>query len=132
VLAERGGEVLVVGAGVGGLAAALALAARGLPVRVLEAGAEPGGKAGAVRIDGVTVETGPSVLTLPEVFTGLFARAGLRFEELVGLRRLDPGFRYRFADGCAVEVAHDPEDTLARVRSALGPAAESELAAFLA
>jgi 1-hydroxycarotenoid 3,4-desaturase len=132
VRAERGGEVLVVGAGVGGLAAALALAARGLPVRVLEAGAEPGGKAGSVRIDGVTVETGPSVLTLPEVFTRLFARAGLHFEEMVGLRRLDPGFRYRFADGCTVEVAHDPEDTLARVRSALGPAAEAELAAFLA
>lgn len=130
--AEHGEQVLVVGAGIGGLAAALALAARGLPVRVLEAGADPGGKAGTVRIDGVTVETGPSVLTLPEVFAGLFARAGLRFDEMVGLRRLDPGFRYRFADGCVVEVAHDPEDTLARVRSALGAAAEAELAAFLA
>ena len=130
--AERDGEVLVVGAGVGGLAAALALTARGLPVRVLEAGHRPGGKVGTARVDGVTVETGPSVLTLPEVFVGLFARAGLRFDEVVGLRRLDPGFRYRFADGCTLEVAHDPEDTLARVRSALGPAAESELAAFLA
>jgi 1-hydroxycarotenoid 3,4-desaturase len=128
---ERSGEILVVGAGIGGLAAALALAARGLPVRVLEAGDRPGGKAGIVDIDGVVVETGPSVLTLPEVFAGLFARAGLRLDELLGLRRLDPGFRYRYADGCVVEVAHDPQDTLARVRSALGPAAEAELAAFL-
>ena len=55
--ADRGGEVLVVGAGIGGLTAALALAARGLAVRVLEAGEHPGGKAGIVDIDGVTVET---------------------------------------------------------------------------
>lgn len=129
--AEGGAEVLVVGAGIGGLAAALALAARGLPVRVLEAGPRPGGKAGFVEVDGVRIETGPSVLTLPEVFAGLFARAGLRLDDLIALRRLDPGFRYRYADGCVVEVAHDPDDTLARVRSALGPTAEAELAAFL-
>lgn len=128
---DRRAEILVVGAGVGGLAAALALAAGGLPVRVVEAAGRPGGKAGVVEVDGVTVETGPSVLTLPEVFAGLFARAGLRFDEVVGLRRLDPGFRYRYADGCALEVAHDPADTLARVRATLGPAAEAELAAFL-
>ncbi len=129
--AEHGSEVLVVGAGIGGLAAALALVAAGLPVRVLEAAARPGGKAGTVKVDGVVVETGPSVLTLPEVFAGLFARAGLRLDEVIELRRLDPGFRYRYGDGCVVEVAHDPEDTLSRVRSALGPAAADQLAAFL-
>ena len=129
--AERDGEVLVVGAGIGGLAAALALAARGLPVRVIEAGQRPGGKAGIVELDGVEVDTGPSVLTLPEVFAGLFARAGLRFEDVVGLRRLDPGFRYRYADGCVIDVAHDPERTLGNIRSALGPAAEAEMRSFL-
>ena len=128
---DRGDEILVVGAGIGGLAAALALAGRGLAVRVVEAGPRPGGKAGTVEVDGVVIDTGPSVLTLPEVFAGLFERAGLRLDEWVGLRRLDPGFRYRYADGCVVEVAHDPEDTLARVRSALGSRAEAQLAAFL-
>jgi phytoene desaturase len=130
--ADRGAEVLVVGAGIGGLTAALALAARGLPVRVLEAGEHPGGKAGIVDIDGVAVETGPSVLTLPEVFADVFGRAGLRLDDVIGLRRLDPGFRYRYADGCVVDVAHDPQRTLANVDSALGPAAEAQLAAFLA
>jgi len=129
--AERGAEVLVVGAGIGGLSAALALAARGLPVRVVEAGPRPGGKAGIVGVDGVEIETGPSVLTLPEVFARLFARAGLRLDEVIGLRRLDPGFRYRYADGCVLEVAHDPQETLANVRSALGPDAAAELAFFL-
>jgi phytoene dehydrogenase-like protein len=129
VIAER--EVLVVGAGIGGLAAALVLAARGLAVRVVEAGPHPGGKAGTVEVDGVVIDTGPSVLTLPDVFARLFARAGLRMDDVVGLRRLDPGFRYRYADGAVVEVAHDPDDTLARVRSALGSSAEAELASFL-
>ena len=75
---DRGDEILVVGAGIGGLAAALALAGRGLAVRVVEAGPRPGGKAGTVEVDGVVIDTGPSVLTLPEVFAGLFERAGLR------------------------------------------------------
>jgi phytoene desaturase len=101
-------------------------------VRVLEAGPRPGGKAGIVEVDGVVVETGPSVLTLAEVFAGLFARAGLRLDEVVGRRRLDPGFRYRYDDGCVLEVAHDPQQTLAAVRSALGPDAEAQLASFLA
>ena len=129
--ADRDGEVLIVGAGIGGLAAALALAARGVRVRVLEAGPQPGGKAGTVEVDGVVIETGPSVLTLPEVFADVFARAGVRLDDVVGLRRLDPGFRYRWADGCVLDVAHDPEQTLANVRASLGPAAEAGLASFL-
>ncbi|MGI9161400.1 MAG: NAD(P)-binding protein, partial [Mycobacterium sp.] len=84
--ADRDAEVLVVGAGIGGLTAALALTAKGLPVRVLEAGRHPGGKAGIVDLDGVTVETGPSVLTLPEVFADVFGRAGLRLDDVIGLR----------------------------------------------
>lgn len=128
---ERDTDALVVGAGIGGLAAALALAGRGLAVRIIEAGDSPGGKAGTVEIDGVRIDTGPSVLTLPEVFAGLFGRVGRRFADVIELRRLNPGFRYRYADGCVLEVAHDPDDTLARVRSALGSAAEAELGSFL-
>ena len=128
---EAGEEVLVVGAGIGGLCAAVALAARGLAVRIIEAADRPGGKAGVVEVDGVVIETGPSVLTLPDVFARVLARAGRRLDDVIGLRRLDPGFRYRYPDGAVLEVCHDPEDTLARVRAALGPAAEDELAAFL-
>lgn len=128
---EPGAEVLVVGAGIGGLSAALALAARGLTVRVLEAADRPGGKAGVVEVDGVVIETGPSVLTLPDVFARVFARAGRRLDDVIGLRRLDPGFRYRYADGAVLEVSHDPEATLAGIGTALGPAAEAELASFL-
>ena len=128
---EPAAEALVIGAGIGGLSAALALAARGVAVRVLEAADHPGGKAGVVEVDGVVVETGPSVLTLPDVFARVFARAGRRLDEVIELRRLNPGFRYRYPDGAVLEVCHDPEDTLARVRAALGPAAEDELASFL-
>ncbi|MGI9162532.1 MAG: phytoene desaturase family protein, partial [Mycobacterium sp.] len=65
-------------------------------------------------------------------FADVFGRAGLRLDDVIGLRRLDPGFRYRYADGCVIDVAHDPQRTLANVASALGPDAEAQLAAFLA
>ena len=125
-------RALVVGAGIGGLAAALSLTCRGFAVHVLEAGSQPGGKAGAVTLDGVEVDTGPSVLTLPDVFAQLFERAGLPLDAAVRLRPLDPGFRYHWPDGAKLDVAHHPEQTLAAVRSTFGAAAEADLAAFLA
>ena len=125
-------RVVVVGAGLGGLCAAVELAARGLEVTVLEARNGPGGKAGVVVLDGVECDTGPSVLTLPEAFAQVFASAGTRLEDEIELVRESPGFRYVYPDGVVLDVHHEPEDTLAAVRATLGPAAEDELAGFLA
>jgi 1-hydroxycarotenoid 3,4-desaturase len=55
----------------------------------------------------------------------------VRFDDVVRLRALDPGFRYHYADGCVLQVAHDKDQTLALVGSALGAAAEAQLASFL-
>ncbi|MEZ4437465.1 MAG: phytoene desaturase family protein [Polyangiaceae bacterium] len=124
-------ETIVVGAGVGGLAAAIELGAAGRRVTVLEAGPSPGGKAGVVQLDGVEVDTGPSVLTLPEVFRELIARAGLDPDAELVLRRASPGFRYRFPDGVVVDVHHELDATLASVAATLGQEAAGELEAFL-
>ena len=124
-------EVAVIGAGLGGLSAAIALAARGARVRVLEAGPEAGGKAGAACVDGVRFDTGPSLLTMPDVLDRVLERAGVRTEDVVALRRLNPAFRYRFADGQTLDIAETPEETLENVRGALGPEAAAELRAFL-
>ena len=88
-MAER--EVLVVGAGVGGLTAALALAARGLAVRVLEAGPPPGGKAGTGELAGDRVETGPRVAPPPRGVADGFARAGPAAARVRGPARPAPG-----------------------------------------
>lgn len=123
--------IAVVGAGIGGLVAGVLAAAAGQEVVVLERGPRAGGKAGVALVDGVEVDTGPSVLTLPGVFDDIFRRAGTRLEDEVELTRPDPATRYVFADGLVLDVHPALEDTVAATRDALGPAAADELARFL-
>lgn len=123
---------VVVGAGLGGLAAAISLASRGISVVVLEAADGPGGKAGQRTVDGVSFDTGPSVLTLPTILADLLAQAGRSVDEVVTLRRPEPAFRYRWPDGTELDVCQNPSDTEARVRETLGAEAASDFAAFMA
>ncbi len=123
-------DVVVVGAGMGGLAAAIALAAAGRRVRVYERGAV-GGKVGRVVVDGVAIDTGPSVLTLPDVVGRVFARAGIALDDVVTLVRPRPAFRYLFPDAPSLDVFVDVDDTLDSVRDTLGADAADDLAAFL-
>lgn len=124
--------VLVIGAGIGGLSAAVALAARGFPVDVLEAGPRAGGKLNIATIDGVEVDTGPSVLTLPDTLDRTLRLAGTTLREELTLREPAPAFRYLYPDGVALDVFAQPEQTLASVAATLGTAAAAELAGFLA
>ena len=124
-------DVVVIGAGVGGLSAAVALAARGLGVDVLEAGERPGGKMGIQVIDGVEVDTGPSVLTMPDALDAVLRLAGTSLADEVDLLSPSPAFRYVYPDGAVVDVHVSPDETLASVERALGPAAAAELAGFL-
>lgn len=125
-------DAIVIGAGVGGLSSAIALGARGLSALVLEAGEVAGGKAGITTLDGVEVDTGPSVLTMPDVFRALLALTGARLEEELVLLTPSPGFRYLYPDGVVLDVHHELDDTLASVSAALGATAARELADFLA
>lgn len=115
----------------GGLSAAIALAARGMRVTVLERAGQVGGKAGTVEVDGVRFDTGPSVLTLPQVFRELFAEAGADFDREVTVQELSPGFRYVYADGVELDVHHSMARTAAEVESVLGSAARREFEDFL-
>lgn len=125
-------DVIVVGAGVGGLASALAVAASGRSVLVVEALPEPGGKLGRVLLPGgVEADTGPSVLTLPHVLADVFARAGMHLEDAIELRRLDLATRYRFPDGTCFDTFGNLDSTLISVEEALGTNAARELSSFL-
>jgi phytoene desaturase len=111
-------RVAVVGAGLGGLAAAARLAALGHAVTVFEQSDGVGGKLGWYSRDGHAFDTGPSLLTLPQVLVDLFAATGGPLEEAVDLVRLEPAVEYRFADGARVAMPGH----LARIPTALDAA----------
>jgi phytoene desaturase len=125
-------HVVVIGAGMGGLAAAVALGAAGQRVTLLEASDDTGGKVGEVTVDGTGFDTGPSVLTLPAILDDVLSRAGMSVQADVGLVRPTPAFRYRFQSGRTLDVFVDVDDTLASVERSLGHRARDELQAFLA
>ena len=111
---------MVVGGGVGGLAAALRLRVAGHAVRVLERRPALGGKLDVRVRDGFTFDTGPSLLTLPDVLDELLRVAGTRLAAEVDLTRLDPQIRYRWPDGTGFDACDDPEATR-RAVEALSP-----------
>ncbi|MFL6127566.1 MAG: phytoene desaturase family protein [Mycobacteriales bacterium] len=118
-------QVVVVGAGLGGLAAAARLAAGGHAVTVCEQAPVVGGKLGVVEQSteaGVfRFDTGPSLLTMPHVFAELFAATGDPLESSLALEPLDPLIRYRFADGTRLDTAAELDVTTARMDAAFGP-----------
>ena len=124
-------DVIVIGAGMGGLSAAISAAARGCSVHVFEAGRRAGGKAGTTVIDGVEVDTGPSVVTLPDVFDRLFRVGGSRLDDEVELMAASPAFHYRFGDGVELDIHHDVDATIESIRETLGAKAADEMQSFL-
>ena len=121
-------RIVVVGAGVGGLAAAARLAAQGHRVTVHERAATHGGKLGEYRRDGFTFDTGPSLLTLPHVFTDLFAATGGPAD--LDLEPVDPACGYRFADGTRLDLPFDAADVPGALDAALGAGSGAAWQAF--
>jgi phytoene desaturase len=96
-------KIVVVGAGLGGLAAAIRLARAGHAVEIWEKNAAPGGKLKELRQDGFSWGTGPSLLTMPHVLRELFTSAGERIEDHLELVRLDSACRYFWTDGALID-----------------------------
>ncbi|MFB4419791.1 phytoene desaturase family protein [Streptomyces sp. QL37] len=115
-------HVVVVGAGLSGLAAALHLLGAGRRVTVVEQGSGPGGRAGRVEIGGYRIDTGPTVLTMPHLADEAFAAVGDSLHRRVELIPLHPAYRARFADGSRLDVHTDGDAMEAEVRRFAGGA----------
>jgi phytoene desaturase len=114
--ADRRPHAVVIGSGLGGLAAAIRLGARGYRVSVFEKLEQPGGRASVFRQDGFTFDAGPTIITAPFVLEELWSRAGARFADDVTLKSLDPFYDIRFHDGTVMTCSGDPERMRAEVR----------------
>src|SRR5882757_4112189 len=122
----RTDRVVVVGAGLAGLAAALHLIGAGRTVTVLERAEHPGGRAGRVDLDGPAgryqVDTGPTVLTMPDLVESTLAAVGEKLGDRLELIQLDPAYQARFADGSTIGVHTVPDRMEAEIAERVGPA----------
>lgn len=120
-------KVVVIGAGLSGLAAAAYLIGDGHEVTVLERETIVGGRAGRLSVDGFEFDTGPVVMTMPELLHGALRAAGADPAALIGMRRLDPGYRTVHADASEVQVYAEMDRLRAEISTVCG---ESEARGF--
>lgn len=102
-------KTAVIGAGIGGLATAIRLAAAGNEVTVWEKNATPGGKMSELRMGSYRFDTGPSLFTLPELVEELYTLCSERMEAHLHVRKLEASCRYFYPDGSAFTFYHDPQ-----------------------
>jgi phytoene desaturase len=130
MLRTQPADVVVVGAGLGGLATAIRVAADGHHVTLLERDPIPGGRAGQILDRGFTFDTGPSVMTMPALVADLYALHGERMQDHLTMERLDPAYRATFHDGSVVRIRGSVAAMTEEVRQLAGPAEADNFVRF--
>jgi phytoene desaturase len=115
-------HVVIVGAGLGGLSAALRLAGAGRQVTVLEREAVPGGRNGLLEAGGYRFDTGPTVLTMPDLIADALACVGEELTDWLELTEVSPLYRAFYPDGSRLDVLSDPEAMAQEITRVCGPA----------
>ncbi len=120
-------HAVVIGAGLGGMAAALRLRAKGYRVTLFDRAPMLGGRAQVFEKDGFRYDAGPTVITAPFLFEELFALFGRRMEDYVRLVPLAPWYRFHYPDGSTFDYGGTSEETLAEIRRVSPPDADGYL-----
>ena len=118
----RTDRVVVVGAGLSGLSAALYLAGRGRNVTVVERGSVPGGRVGRADISGYRLDTGPTVLTMPDIIDDALSAVGETLTDRLDLLPVHPAYRAMFADGNTLQVHTEADAMFAEIERFSGSA----------
>ena len=119
-------HVAIIGAGIGGLAAAMRLAHGGVKVTVLERQATPGGKMRSLPSAAGMIDAGPTVLTMKPVFEALFHDVGCQLADYATLIQEDILARHFWRDGTRLDLMRDHQASLENVRDSFGAAAAAE------
>ena len=114
-------HVVIVGAGLAGLSAALRLAGAGRKVTVVERESVPGGRNGLLKKDGYAFDTGPSVLTMPDLISDALACVGEEIKDWLELVPLEPLYRAFYHDGSTLDVHADTNRMQAEIEKTIGP-----------
>jgi phytoene desaturase len=109
-------RAIVIGAGLGGLAAAMRLGAKGYAVTVLDRLDRAGGRGSSIMQDGHRFDLGPTIVTVPQVFEKLWAACGRDFHKDVQLRALDPFYEVRWPDGTTFSACGDDDRMYDEIR----------------
>ena len=118
----RRNKVIVVGAGIGGLTAAISLCGAGLDVTIIEAAEQPGGKLSQIEVGGMGIDSGPTVFTMRWVFEDLFASVGQTLSDHLTLTRADTLARHSWPDGATFDLFTDLERSVDAVGQLAGAA----------
>ncbi|HRY49859.1 MAG TPA: phytoene desaturase family protein [Candidatus Paceibacterota bacterium] len=110
--------ITIIGAGLGGLSAAISLAQEGYAVTIHEKNAQIGGKLNVLKAQGYSFDLGPSILTLPHIFERLFERSGQKMKDYIPIRPLRPHWRNFFEDGKVLDLTPEPDRMAEEARKA--------------
>jgi phytoene desaturase len=110
-------SVIVIGAGIGGLTAAIHLAKRGLHVTAVEKNARPGGRCGRLSREGHQFDTGPTLFVMPLLYEAEFRALGVSLHERLDLQRVDPTYRLVFDNGSQLSLTSDMESMQEQLES---------------
>ncbi|MEM6307162.1 MAG: phytoene desaturase [Pseudomonadota bacterium] len=109
-------HAIVIGAGLGGLASAMRLGAKGYRVTVIDRLDAPGGRGSSITQGGHRFDLGPTIVTVPQVFENLWAACGRDFHKDIDLRAMDPFYEIRWPDGSKFTMSGDEDAVEEQVR----------------
>lgn len=123
-------NIIVVGAGIGGLALAARLQHRGHRVTVVEKNSFPGGRCGTIDANGYHFDIGPTLLLMPDVLSRFFRDVGRDMGNYLDIRRLDPNYRLHFSDGTSFDF-HSDRTKMTQLLDSIEPGAGTAFLRFL-